>query len=77
MATKEIYEVFALRCAERTNRTRVEVFRVADDHDAPMPIDFYLWVVRNDEKHEQYGQLYCRDREEVDRREVAKVVTEK
>ncbi len=48
MATQEIYEVFALRYAERTNRTRAENFKIADDHDAPMPIDFYLWVVRND-----------------------------
>ena len=48
MATQETYEVFALRYAERTNRTRAENFKIADDHDAPMPIDFYLWVVRND-----------------------------
>lgn len=48
MVTQEIYEIFALRYAERTNRTRAENFKIADDHDAPMPIDFYLWVVRND-----------------------------
>jgi glyoxylase-like metal-dependent hydrolase (beta-lactamase superfamily II) len=48
MATQEIYEIFALRYAERTNRTRAENFKIADDHDAPMPIDFYLWVIRSD-----------------------------
>ena len=48
MATQEIYEVFALRYAERTNRTRAESFKLADDHDAPMPLDYYLWVIRND-----------------------------
>ncbi len=48
MAMNEIYEVFALRYAERTNRTRAENFKAADDHDTPMPIDYYLWVVRND-----------------------------
>ena len=48
MATNEIYEVFALRYAERANRTRAENFKSADDHDAPMPIDYYVWVVRND-----------------------------
>ena len=48
MATQEIYEIFALRYAERRNRTRGENFKMADDHDAPMPIDYYLWVIRND-----------------------------
>ncbi len=40
MATQEIYEVFALRYAELRNRTRGENFKMADDHDAPMPIDY-------------------------------------
>jgi glyoxylase-like metal-dependent hydrolase (beta-lactamase superfamily II) len=48
MAANELYEIFALRYAERTNRTRGENFRTTDDHDAPMPIDYFLWVVRND-----------------------------
>jgi hypothetical protein len=48
MATQEIYEIFALRYAERRNRTRGENFKMADDHDAPMPIDYYLWVIRNE-----------------------------
>ncbi len=48
MATQEIYEIFALRYAERTDRTRAENFKMADDHDAPMPLDYYLWVIRND-----------------------------
>lgn len=48
MATNDIYEILAVRYAERTDRTRAENFKVTDDHDVPMPIDFYLWVVRND-----------------------------
>ena len=48
MATQEIYEIFALRYAERTDRTRAENFKMADDHAALMPLDFYLWVIRND-----------------------------
>lgn len=48
MATQEIYEVFALRYAERTDRTRAENFKIADDHAALMPLDYYLWVIRND-----------------------------
>lgn len=48
MAANETYEIYALRYAERTDRTRAESFKYADDHDAPMPIDYFLWVVRND-----------------------------
>ena len=48
MATQEIYEIFALRYAERTDRTRAENFKMADDHAALMPLDYYLWVIRND-----------------------------
>lgn len=48
MAANELYEIYALRYAERTDRTRAENFKETDDHDAPMPIDYFLWVVRND-----------------------------
>ncbi|NIP47656.1 MAG: MBL fold metallo-hydrolase, partial [Gammaproteobacteria bacterium] len=48
MAANELYEIYALRYAERVNRTRGENFKVTDDHDAPMPIDYFIWVVRND-----------------------------
>jgi glyoxylase-like metal-dependent hydrolase (beta-lactamase superfamily II) len=40
------YEVFALRYAT-VDRTRQENFiGVVDDHDGPMPLDYYVWVVR-------------------------------
>ena len=48
MASSETYEVFALRYAERQERTRQENFLApVDDHDSPMPIDFFVWVARN------------------------------
>lgn len=50
MAANELYEIYALRYAERTDRTRAENFKVADDHDAPMPIDYFIWVVRNESR---------------------------
>jgi len=50
MAASELYEIFALRYAERTDRTRADNFKVTDDHDSPMPIDYFLWVVRNDKR---------------------------
>ena len=44
----ETYEVFALRYGERPERTRQENFlEPVDAHDAPMPIDYLVWVVRN------------------------------
>ena len=48
MATPETYEIFALRYATRPQRLRQENFlETVDAHDTPMPIDFYVWVVRN------------------------------
>ncbi len=48
MASSETYEIFALRYAERPQRLRQENFLgPIDDHDTPMPIDYYVWVVRN------------------------------
>ena len=48
MSNHEIYEVFALRFGERSDRTRQENFlEPVDAHDMPMPIDYYLWVIRN------------------------------
>ena len=43
----EIYEILAVKYAERTNRTRAESFINADDHLSPHPMDYYVWVVRN------------------------------
>ena len=48
MTSQEIYEVFALRYGVRPERTRQENFlEPVDAHDTPMPIDFFVWVIRN------------------------------
>lgn len=39
------YEVFALRYATAA-RQRSENFIVNDPHDGPMPMDYYVWVIR-------------------------------
>lgn len=39
------YEVFALRYAMREAR-RANHFIGGDPHDAPMPMDYYLWLIR-------------------------------
>lgn len=46
----ETYEVLAVKYAERTARIRAENFIMADDHDAPHPMDYFVWVVRNDKR---------------------------
>ncbi|MFZ4806478.1 MAG: N-acyl homoserine lactonase family protein [Hyphomicrobiaceae bacterium] len=41
------YEVLAVKYAEKTDRIRADNFIMADDHAAPMPMDYFIWVVRN------------------------------
>lgn len=51
MTTPETYEIFALRYATRPQRLRQENFlEPVDAHDTPMPIDFYVWVIRSDRR---------------------------
>lgn len=50
MSTSSIYEVFAVRYATKAERFRVDNFIITDAHDTPMPIDFYLWVIRNHDR---------------------------
>lgn len=44
------YEILAVKYAERTARIRAENFIMADDHNAPGPMDYFVWVVRNRER---------------------------
>ncbi|MEZ5866679.1 MAG: N-acyl homoserine lactonase family protein [Geminicoccaceae bacterium] len=47
--TEERYEVFAVRYGTVAARTRRENFMGLDPHEtAPMPLDYYVWVVRNE-----------------------------
>jgi glyoxylase-like metal-dependent hydrolase (beta-lactamase superfamily II) len=43
------YQVFALKYAERDAR-RPDNFVGGDPHDVPMPMDYFIWVIRNDER---------------------------
>ena len=40
------YEVLALRYATHQNRTARANFIAVDAHDAPMPLDYFVWVIR-------------------------------
>lgn len=43
------YEVYAIRYARRDAR-RHEHFVGGDPHDAPMPMDYFVWLIRNAER---------------------------
>lgn len=44
------YEVFALRYATSGPRSRRQNFLSTDMHDAPMPLDYFVWAIRNAER---------------------------
>jgi glyoxylase-like metal-dependent hydrolase (beta-lactamase superfamily II) len=44
-----IYEAYAIKYGERMG-TRGTIFMGADPHDAPMAMDYYIWVIRNAER---------------------------
>lgn len=41
------YEVLAVKYAEMDGRIRADNLIMADDHAAPMPIDYFVWVIRD------------------------------
>ena len=43
------YEIFAIKYATRGAR-RSEHFIGGDPHDAPMPMDYFVWLIRNRER---------------------------
>src|SRR5918992_3842285 len=42
----DVYETYALRYGHH-DRVASENFIGGDPHDAPMPLDYYVWVIRN------------------------------
>jgi len=43
------YEIFAIKYAQRDAR-RADHFIGGDPHDSPMPMDYFVWLVRNKER---------------------------
>ena len=41
------WEVYAIKYAERNTRTRRDSFLFADDHDAPHPMDYFIWLLKS------------------------------
>lgn len=50
MSGPETYEVFAIRYGTVTERKRGDNFIATDMHDAPMPIDYYVWAIMNENR---------------------------
>jgi glyoxylase-like metal-dependent hydrolase (beta-lactamase superfamily II) len=47
--TLPTYEVHAIKYAQRDAR-RPQHFLGGDPHDAPMPMDYFVWLIRNDQR---------------------------
>ncbi len=43
----EVWEVFALKYAERNSRTRNDSFLLDDNHTTPHDMDYYLWLLKS------------------------------
>lgn len=43
----DVYHVYAMRYGRADNRMSDENFILRDVHDIPMPLDFFVWVIRN------------------------------
>ena len=41
-----LWEVHAIKYADRNSRTRADSFIFDDNHDAPHPMDYFMWLLR-------------------------------
>ena len=44
----EEFEVYAIKYAELKARPAADLFMAADPHEAPVDMDYYIWLIRND-----------------------------
>ncbi|HKI99509.1 MAG TPA: N-acyl homoserine lactonase family protein [bacterium] len=50
MSDSDTYEVYAVKYGTMQQRWRKDSFIMADDHDAAMPIDYFVWAITNKER---------------------------
>jgi glyoxylase-like metal-dependent hydrolase (beta-lactamase superfamily II) len=50
MSAADTYEVYAIKYGTMQNRHRHDNLIMADDHAAPMPIDYFVWAIVNKER---------------------------
>jgi len=48
--SQSTYQVYAIKYAERNARARGESFIFDQTHDVPHPMDYFVWVIRNQER---------------------------
>jgi glyoxylase-like metal-dependent hydrolase (beta-lactamase superfamily II) len=48
MSDADTYEVYAVKYGTMQDRFRRDNFIMADDHDAAMPIDYFVWAIVNE-----------------------------
>ena len=47
---REVFEIYAVKYAHNANRTRNGNMLYLDEHDVPMPLDYFVWVIKNDKR---------------------------
>lgn len=50
MSDAETYEVYAVKYGTMQNRFRRDNFIMADEHEGPMPIDYFVWAIVNPQR---------------------------
>lgn len=45
------WEIYALKYADHTDRIRGESFIFDDNHDSPLTMDYFIWLLKNGDKH--------------------------
>ena len=45
------YEVYAIKYADHPNRSAANNFIGHDPHEGPMPIDYFIWLIRQGDRH--------------------------
>jgi len=50
MSGPETYEIYAIKYGTLAERVRGDNFITADPHDAPMPIDYFVWAIVNENR---------------------------
>ena len=46
----ETYEIYAIKYAQRDGVARDHFIVASDPHDAPMPMDYFVWVIKSPER---------------------------
>ncbi|WP_323038376.1 N-acyl homoserine lactonase family protein [Gemmobacter sp.] len=56
-----VYEVYAMAYARLTQTRTGDHFMFADLHDAPMPMDYYVWILRGSQRTVLVDTGFCPD----------------